>query len=120
MMTEKKKPTKKIGCKLDSVKWLIQDRPKPTIEELIQKIVRGESNERTHSAIDLIEFGESALPQTINLLKTGSNSSKQIAAWVLGEIGGEKAKKALEEYKDNPNKHIRMAVGIALDDIESN
>jgi HEAT repeat protein len=118
MRTEKEIPRKKIGCKLTlGVPLSISSRPRPTIDKLIKIIEGGEPTERTHSAIDLIEYGKEALPQSIRLLRTGRNSSKQIAAWVLGDIGGEEALKALEEYKDHPNRNVRMSVTSAIESI---
>ncbi len=76
--------------------------PSKEVPKLIAELNAKESSVRNQACLKLGSYGEDALdavPYLINLLHDPNNGVRTSAAFALRKIGGDRAEKALLEYK---------------------
>ena len=61
---------------------------------------------------------QEAVPGLIELIQDVSVEIQQTALWALGQIGGERAERALQRYQNSKNKVLQTAAEEALQELE--
>jgi HEAT repeat protein len=59
-----------------------------------------------------------SVPDLVELLEDADSEVREQAIWALGEAGGERARKALERYRERASESEREVVEDALDNLE--
>lgn len=90
-------------------------------EKVIKALIRAfkdVEDVRFYVARDLRKFGGSAVPFLIDTLKDPDEDMRRDAAWMLGNIGDERAIPPLTEALKDPDEEVRFHVAINLGKFE--